>query len=120
METTLTTEPSVTPLSSLKGALVDFVKFSTWIYADYRRERAFLNQSGVFELQRGGAVGHFLTFRGLVLLYLLLLVRLFPPLVLRLECRLILPCLSLSAGMKKKNCSSEHLWFTSEFFSLAS
>lgn len=27
METTLTPDPSVTPLSSLKGTLVDFVKF---------------------------------------------------------------------------------------------
>lgn len=55
VETTLTTEPPVTPLSSLKGTLVDFVKFSTWIYADYRCKRAFLNQSGGFELQQEGS-----------------------------------------------------------------
>lgn len=39
----------------LKGTLVDFVKFSTWIYADYRCKRAFLNQSGGFELQQEGS-----------------------------------------------------------------
>lgn len=57
METTLTTGPSVTPLSSLKGTLVDFVKFSRWIYADYEHRRAFLNQSGGFELQQEGSSG---------------------------------------------------------------
>lgn len=43
-------ESSVTPLSSLKGTLMDFVNFSTWIYADYQCKRAFLNQSGMLQL----------------------------------------------------------------------
>lgn len=70
-------ESSVTPLSSLKDTLTDFVKFSTWICADYRCKRAFLSQSGALQLGQDGPNYY----------YLLPLVNLFLPHILRLECR---------------------------------
>lgn len=113
-------ESSVTPLSSLKGTLVDFVKFSTWIYADYQCKRAFLNQSGVFELQQEGSSGALCNIqRTRFSLFTSISQAFFHP-VLRLECRFGVINLALfvwqhhDSSVKERyalQSSSEHLFF---------
>lgn len=120
-------ESSVTPLSSLKGTLVDFVKFSTWIYADYQCKRAFLNQSVGFELQQEGSSGALCNIQRTRFSLFISISQAFPP-VLRLECRFGVINLALfvwqhhDSSVKERytlQSSSEHLFSECEISSPA-